>query len=174
MIRTLAAVTSVALTAVLAVGGGTALARGHAIATAACTPSTRTVGGLTEKTFCGRAKATIKVGGKTFTLKQGACVSTSAYLTVNIGTFVHGHTTKPKPDYFGLDVGRVPGTTAPPAGKDGTYTKGVSLAVNHGAASYLVDSDMAKATATLAGSRSHGTVTGTTVTGQTLTASFHC
>ena len=143
-------------------------------ATTACTAGVKTVGGATERTFCGPAKATIKVGSKSFTIVQGTCTATSAYLSVNIGTVVPGRTTKNKPNYFGLDVGRVPGTNSPPAGSDGTYTKGVILSAVYGGQSFAVDSDMSSTKALLSGGRKRGTVTGTTLTGQKLTASFHC
>jgi hypothetical protein len=163
-----------AATALSALAAGTALAQGAATRASACTPSVRTVGGVQEKVFCGKAKATVKVGGKSFTISKGACIATPKYLTVNIGTLVLGHTTKPKADYFGLDVGRLPKTNTPTAGKDGTYTKTIFLAVNHGGVRYVVDTDFASGSVTLSGGRTRGTATGTTITGQVLTASFHC
>ena len=58
------------------------------------------------------------------------------YLTVNIGSLYIGPTTKPKPNYLGLDVGQIPGSTSPPAGRDGTYTSGIVFSANSGGKPY--------------------------------------
>jgi hypothetical protein len=73
------------------------------------------------------------------TYAGGSCEKTSKYLSVNIGTVVLGQTTKPKPNYFGLDVGQVPGSTVKPAPKDGIHT-GVVLALVHGGTTYVPSS----------------------------------
>ncbi|HVP75399.1 MAG TPA: hypothetical protein VMS63_05195 [Gaiellaceae bacterium] len=170
MIGRLYSVAAALLVATLAVAAGSALAGESGTHARACTPGLSSAGGVQKRTFCGPAKAVVKVGGATFALAQGECTKTSKYLTVNIGALYIGQTTKPKPDYLGLDVGQIPGSTSPPAGRDGTYTSGVVFSVNHGGKGYAV----LAATVKLQGNRSHGTVSGKTLTGQPLTATFHC
>ncbi len=105
------------------------------------------------------------------TYAGGSCEKTSKYLSVNIGTVVLGQTTKPKPNYFGLDVGQVPGSTVKPAPKDGIHT-GVVLALVHGGTTYVP----AAATATLRANRSKGTISGTALLGGKgkITGIFFC
>ncbi|HEX4680431.1 MAG TPA: hypothetical protein VH210_14625 [Gaiellaceae bacterium] len=119
-----------------------------------CTAGMISFGGTQARVFCGSAKATVKIGGKTFSFKGGSCERTSKYLAINVGTVVLGNTTKKKPDYFGLDVGAYPGTTSKPASHDGSYTGGV-LAVEFGGKSYLLRGDTAKIT--VSGGRTRGT-----------------
>jgi hypothetical protein len=119
-----------------------------------CTPGVTTYGSTNARVFCGPAKATVRIGGKTLKFKGGSCERTSKYLSINIGTVVLGTTTKKKPDYFGLDVGAYPGSTAKPAGHDGTYSGGV-IAIDFGGKSYLLRGDTAKIT--LSGGRTKGT-----------------
>ena len=139
----------------------------------ACTPGVKNVGGVTVRTFCGPAKATVKFGSKTLHYSGGSCTKTSKYVAVNIGTVVLGQTTKAKPDYFGLDVGQVPGSTAKPAPKDGTYTN-VVLALVYGGKAYFVSTTGTKVT--LSDNRSKGTISGTAGFGATgkVTGSFSC
>jgi hypothetical protein len=122
-----------------------------------CTPGAKTVGGVPMRTFCGPAKATVHYGSQVFTYANGSCQKTATFVVVNIGTEVLGTTTKPKPDYFGLDVGQVPGTSGKPAGSDGVYTGGV-LALIHGGKGHIVFGPSLKIA--LSGGRSHGTFSG--------------
>jgi len=138
-----------------------------------CTAGVRTVGGALERTFCGPATVSVSVNGRGYKLSQGSCVATPSYITVNIGVWSAQRTGR-KPNYFGLDVGAVPGTSSPPVRKDGTYKAGISLAFNYSGQSYAVDSLVSPATATLQADRTRGTVAGKTITGQQLTATFHC
>ena len=69
----------------------------------ACTAGVRTVGGATVRTFCGPAKATAKIGSKTFHFTGGQCAVEQGMLTVNIGSITLG-LGKPKYAYFGLDA----------------------------------------------------------------------
>jgi hypothetical protein len=71
-------------------------------ATASCTPGVKTVGGVTQRTFCGPAKATVHYGSQTWHFTQGECSKSGGYFTVNIGTVVLGMSSKPKPEYFGV------------------------------------------------------------------------
>ena len=102
--------------AVAAPGGGAA---GR---TAGCTPGMKSVNGFQARVFCGPAKATVKVNGKTHVFKGGVCERHPAFLSINIGTVVLGTGKgKPKLPYFGLVVGRSPAYPDPPVRKPGTY-----------------------------------------------------
>ncbi len=138
-----------------------------------CTPGVVSFGGVQARVFCGPAKATIHVGGKTLSFAGGNCERTSKYVSVNIGTVVLGQTTKKKPDYFGLDVGRIPGSTNKPAAKDGAYTGG-AVAIVPGGKSYAVRGDSVKIT--LSGNRSKGTIAGMLIFGGpgAVTGTFSC
>jgi len=149
---------------------GSALAGGTASNAHACTGGLRTVGAIQERTFCGPATASV-VADKVFTISGGNCLSTKKYFSLNIGSLYLGQTSKKKPNYFGLDVGRLPGSTAPLAGKDGVYTTGVVLAVEYGGKSYIV---LKSLKVTLTGNRTQGMVSGKTITGQLFTATFQC
>jgi hypothetical protein len=81
-------------------------------------------GGAQARVFCGPATATVHVGGKTLAFKGGSCVRLPKYVSVNIGIVVLGQTNEKTPDYFGLDVGRLPGGNAKPAASDGSYRTG--------------------------------------------------
>jgi hypothetical protein len=73
-----------------------------------CTPGVRTIGGGNARVFCGPAKATARIGGKTFRFVNGSCDRGSGF-TLNIGTIAVGSASS-RP-YFGLDVpGNHPGT----------------------------------------------------------------
>ncbi len=166
MVR-VARVVLLVVAACVAVGVPTAASR------TACTPGVISYGGAQARVFCGPAKATVHVGGKTLTFKSGNCERTSKYVTVNIGIVVLGQTNKPKPDYFGLDVGQTPGSTSKPAAADGQYKGGV-LAIDSGGKSYTVRGDTLKIT--LAGGRTKGTLSGTLLFGGSgpLTGTFSC
>ena len=84
-----------------------------------------------------------------------------------------GQTTKKKPDYFGLDVGQIPGSTSKPAASDGKYKGGV-VAIDFGGKSYTVRGDALKIT--LSGNRTKGTLSGTLLFGGSgpLTGTFSC
>ena len=112
--------------AVLVVSAAVAAGAAGSPSRAACTQGSFTKGGSSGVQFCGPAKATAKIGGKTYTFSSGSCTRTSKYVNINIGTEV---LTGPKGtySYFGLLVGAYPGassgTKASP--KDGTYTGGL-------------------------------------------------
>lgn len=147
-----------------------AAAVGAGPAAAACTAGVHPYGGVQARTFCGPAKATLKLGGKTYTFAGGQCERGPAYLTVNIGTVVLGTTSKPKPEYFGMTVGKAPIVGGTPAKKDGTYVP-QALTANHANVSYVI----LQAKVTLAGSRTKGTFTGAPLgKSGTATGSFSC
>jgi len=66
-----------------------------------CTAGVKTVGGATQRTFCGPAKATVKIGGKTLRFSGGKCEKLGGFYTVNIGTITLPPS-KPKSMYFGF------------------------------------------------------------------------
>ena len=136
-----------ALSGVALAAAATALAAPARVARPACTPGMTSVGGVTARTFCGPAKATLHVAGKTLSFKGGSCERTSKYLSLQIGTVVLGQTKKKKPDYFGMNVGAYPGSTTKAAPKDGKYV-GAVLAVNYHGKAYLLRGDTAKITLT--------------------------
>ena len=143
---------------------------GTAAHSAACKAGVRKLNGIPARTFCGPATARILIGGKTLVFTQGNCVATPQYVSVNIGTVVLGQTTRHQPNYFGLDIGRIPGSGSPRAGTDGTYRSGTVLTVVYADKSY----DVLSGVAILQGHRTHGTVRGKTFTGQLLAGTFHC
>jgi hypothetical protein len=69
----------------------------------ACSAAVRTTGGVTYRTFCGHARATLHIGGKTYVFSGGSCDSTSSAFTINIGTITLPPG-KPKYRYFGITV----------------------------------------------------------------------
>lgn len=78
--------------------------------------SSDNVGGATVVNWCGPAKATVKLGGKTVTFKSGRCGVSPGFdgkpaLTVNVGRYTTSPA-KPKFSYFGLAGKPKPGTYA--------------------------------------------------------------
>jgi hypothetical protein len=146
------------------------VASGRGEAATACSAGVHPFGSVTARTFCGPAKATIVVGGKTFRIGGGTCQRGAAYVAVNIGTVVLGTTSKPKPEYFGLVVGKAPMVGGTPARTDGTYAA-QALTANHAGAGYAV----LGSTVRLQGNRTRGTFSGTTFgKGLRITGSFSC
>jgi hypothetical protein len=158
MLVGLAAATSLAAAAV----GGAAVTT--------CKAGPTTFGGAKALVFCGSASAKVSAGGKTFATKGGSCTKTSGSLTVNIGEIVLGSSSKPKPDYFGLTVGREAVGVGPAAGKDGVY-HGAVVALVHAGKGYALRGN---ATVTLTGGRSHGTFKASSLDGGNVTGSFAC
>jgi hypothetical protein len=139
-------------------------------ASATCKAGVTTYGGTTARVFCGSATATVHAGGKTFTIRQGSCDKGAKYVSVNIGEIVLGKTSKPKPEYFGLNIGKIPYLGGAPASHDGTYHSGV-VAVVHAGKGYGL---RAQARVTLTNGRSRGTFSATVLTGGVVTGSFRC
>jgi hypothetical protein len=78
-----------------------------------------TVGGVRTHTYCGPARATVKLAGKTIAFKGGNCGVASGSLVSGWGLGVGRYTVppaKPRFKYFGVAYVGVP--------KAGTYTKG--------------------------------------------------
>ena len=128
--------------------------------TAGCHPGVKLVNGLTERTFCGPARATVHFRKKTISFRNGDCEGSSLF-TINIGTTVLGVTSKPKPKYLGITVLSAP--------SDGTYKMAV-VAISIGGKAIATRA----ATVTLKNGSRAGTFSGTTLLGPPITGSFSC
>lgn len=126
---------------------------------AACVPGVKKINGFNARTFCGPAKATLRINGRTVVYKGGQCSKSFVGFEVNIGTVVIGNLKK-KPEYFGL-------VAKPKAGTSGDGT----LAVNHAGKGAAV----LKATITLKPGLKSGTFSGKVFGEPTpITGSFTC
>jgi len=161
----------IAVGIVLAVlGAGVAGSASAAPGAASCTAGVHSYGGANARTFCGPAKATVVLGGKTIRFSGGNCERGPAYVSFNIGTVVLGTTTKPKPEYFGFLVGKAPIVGGTPATHDGSY-KPQALGFDHAGKGYAI----IPATVKLAGGRTRGTFTGKVFGANTpIHGSFSC
>ena len=85
---------------------------------AACTPGPKKLGGVDALAWCGPARATVHVAGKTYRFARGVCQKTEGFskgskvLSVNIGTQTLPPSA-PKSSYFGVLTDKA---------KGGTYT----------------------------------------------------
>jgi hypothetical protein len=70
---------------------------------ASCVEGVKKIGGVPARTFCGPAKASVKLNSRTVSYANGSCSKSFAGFTINIGTVVLG-TTKNMPEYFGITV----------------------------------------------------------------------
>ena len=163
--------------AALAAGAGVAAGAAAAPARVDCTMGSFTDGASSGVAFCGPAKATAKVGGKTYAFKSGSCIRTSKYVNVNIGSEVLSGPKK-KYSYFAVlvgDSGAVAG--AKPAAKDGTYAGGLVTIRWKGGKDYVLNGAGDKTVkVTLKKGRTAGTFSGTTYLAPHLkvTGSFTC
>ena len=89
-------------------------------AAASCTAGVKKINGVPARTFCGPAKATLLINGKTVAYKGGECTKSSFGWSINIGTVVIGKL-KSKPEYFGITA----------RAKTGPQTDG-AVAIVHG------------------------------------------
>ena len=122
----------------------------QASARESCTAGPRTAGGITYRTFCGKARATVHFGGRTYRFVGGSCDSTPSVFTISIGTATLPPG-KPKYRYFGGTV-----VTA----RDGMFTnQAVTWQLPRRAPTALFHAKIR-----LQGGRKHGTFTGTTLT----------
>jgi hypothetical protein len=171
--RTIAVVGALAVLALSAVAAAAAPAAGTA-----CTPGPFSSNGSSGVVFCGPAKATAKIGGRTYKFANGTCVRTSKYLYLNLGTEVLSGP-KQKYSYFGLLVGAYPGAASgtKPSPKDGTYTGGLVTIRWKGKTAFILNGAGDKnVKITLTNGRKAGTFSGTTFLAPHLkaTGSFTC
>jgi hypothetical protein len=146
---------------VLAVVAAALAATAQAPARPACTAGVHSNSGVTYRTFCGPARATLHLGGKTLTFTGGSCDSTSGTFTINIGTITLG-SGKPKFRYFGITVF---------TDHDGTFqNQAVAWQLPNGQRGALF-----RATVKLKNGRKKGTFTGSALTGGgTGSGTFSC
>jgi hypothetical protein len=147
---------SVITVAALAVGLLPAASAAAAHSRAACTEGMSKINGVQVRTFCGPARATVAIGGRGYAFTQGSCTRTADYFSINIGATEIGASNPTKP-YFGIFVGRMPGTSLPRAGRDGVYANAV-IGFHSGAMRASV-----KGTLKLTNGRSKGTFTGSLI-----------
>jgi hypothetical protein len=125
---------------------------------ATCTPATKTIAGTSARTFCGPARATVKLNGKTVAYKGGSCSTSIGLFSLNIGTVVLG-TVKNAPEYLGVTA----------TGKPGSHSR-QTIAVVHAGASRAVIG-----TVTLEPGLKSGTFTGKAFGSKaTISGSFTC
>ena len=91
--------------------GTTALASGSAPSVTACVAGVKKINGVSARTFCGPAKATVKLNGRSVFYKGGECSKSIGLFSVNIGTVVLGNV-KNKPEYFGVTASAKAGVQA--------------------------------------------------------------
>jgi hypothetical protein len=121
-------------------------------ASAQTCPHPGTINGISVLIYCGSAKATVKMGSQTFTLKNGQCKKAAGNFYLSFGDVVTQQVKK-APDSF---------LVIATASKDGTYS-GTTVMATRSTHGWLADS--AKLTLTH-GTRA-GTVTGTLGSTQT-------
>lgn len=132
-------------------------------ATTACKPGVHTLGKATYRVFCGPASATVKMGGRTHSFRNGTClkVGVTHVFAMSIGTLT---ISKGKPRYSYL------GITVPAANHDGIY-KHVAIAWSYGGKRYT----LYNVTLRLAANRTRGTFSGRVVgRAGKATGSFRC
>jgi hypothetical protein len=127
---------------------------------AACIPGVKTIGGAPARVFCGPAKATVTLAGRTYRIAGGVCQKAPSF-TVNVGALTFGG--KTRLSYFGLTL---------PGRKDGTFTGNrVTLSFNAGAVRASLSRD---AKVVVRGGLRAGTFSGRDLLGRKLAGSFAC
>jgi hypothetical protein len=142
--------------AVLAFVGSVAASSGR---DAGCVAGMTKVAGVQARTFCGPARATVHLNGKTVIFEGGQCSTGPAGWTVNIGTVVLG-TVKAPPEYFGVTAKAKAGSHANQA-----------VALDHAGKGYAITQN----TVTLKPGIRSGTFTGTAFgSSSPVTGTFSC
>lgn len=127
-------------------------------ASAGCVAGVKKINGVSARTFCGPAKATVKLGSTSVKFAGGECTKSSFGWTINIGTVVLGNL-KNKPEYFGITT----------VAKAGTQSK-TGPAIVHAHKSYAV-----LGTVTLKAGLKSGTFSGKVFgSPQKISGSFTC
>jgi hypothetical protein len=125
--------------------------------------------------FSGSATATVKVGDKTFTFKNGKCDTApdGSWLAVNIGQAASD-------EYFGLLVGANPSAPggAKPVSGGGVFTDGeIAFSGTQGGTTFIMGGIGEAAQAnkvTVAADLKSGEFEGNTLDGQPISGSFQC
>jgi hypothetical protein len=159
--------TIIAAAAVMTVGATTAAGPSSA---ADCKTKNTTYGGVRARTYCGPARAVVKIGDRTLRYRGGSCMRNSVAVELGIGTLIldSRDPNRPRPRSFGISVGRIFGI-GQPARHDGSYGSVMLAFVENGKRHASLD-----ATAELSGGRTRGTFTGRLLTGETISGSFRC
>lgn len=136
------------------------------------------IDGVTVRTFCGKGTATVTAGSTTLTLDSAECLVSANAVVINAGTIVLGFddaakAVKKKTQYIGIAFGNDPsqGLSGAAAGGDGTFKGGVLTAQDNGTG-VATRADTVTFTAT--DNRTKGSASGTTITGQKVTATWSC
>src|SRR5438067_2979192 len=136
-------------------------------------PCTRihTVGGLRMSTYCGPARVTLHVGGKTYLIGGGFCYKTSTALAVAAGSTLAGNPIKNlsvrgkvRLPFFTINTFAAP--------RDGTYTRTEIEYALVGDPISPVGTIVPVVSIKVAGNRTHGSFTGHD--GRTISGTFHC
>lgn len=96
-------------------------------------PYPGTINGISVLIYCGTAKATLKVGAKTFVYENGQCKKVGSNFYANFGAIVT-QPVKKAPDSFQI----IAGGNAKAATKDGSYP-GTTVLMTKSGQSYLAD-----------------------------------
>jgi hypothetical protein len=129
----------------------------------ACVPGATTIAGKKAVRFCGPAKASAKVGARTFAFSGGACQVSGVYFTLNIGAIIVHKTANSKPGptpYFGVTV-----TPSDP----GVHLSQVLSWTSGGKAYSVLGSRI-----TLKSGLKSGSFTGRSIDGKKVTGTFTC
>jgi hypothetical protein len=124
---------------------------------ASCEPGTKILAGRYVRVFCGPARASLVVAGRTFSFRPGECFRSKDFTNVNIGTFTVG--SSPVARYL-----RVVGPS-----RDGAALRGTVSWQLPG----LLDG-IRGARLTLAAKGTRGTFSGRTYSGRPAKGSFAC
>ena len=100
---------TVVCTAAILVASVLASAAPAGAGAATCSPGVKAIAGASARTFCGPAKATVKLNGKAVSYSGGICSTSIGLFSVNVGTVVLGKVPN-APEYFGLTAKAKPGT----------------------------------------------------------------
>ena len=157
----------IAAAALLTVGATAAAGPSSA---AECKAGNKTYGGVRARTYCGPARAVVKIGDRTLRYRGGSCIRNRVAVELGIGTVIldSRDPNRPRPRSFGISVGRIFGV-GEPARHDGSHDSVILAYVDGGKrhASF-------EATAELSGGRTRGTFTGRLLTGEPISGSFRC
>jgi hypothetical protein len=124
---------------------------------ARCEPGTKVLGGLYVQVFCGPARASLVVAGRTYTFRPGECFRSKDFTNVNVGTYTVGNV--PVARYL-----RIVGPS-----RDGTRLKGTVTWQLPG-----LGDGIRGARLTLMAKGTQGAFSGRTLSGKRATGSFRC
>lgn len=119
--------------------------------------------------YCGTGSISLTIAGNDARADHAECTFGAQTVSVDGGLLVYGARADLDQEvYIGLQVGRVAGSTSPPAASDGTYIGLVSARVHARSIS------LAGATVVLTGDRHRGSFRGMTSAGEAVEGQFSC